>query len=79
MKCIKPVHLGSKEIRLGAVTKYSGHGKAISSYERVSGVPVSTAFLLVRMEVVVLYFVHLTELRWLVCSSAASSSLVLLL
>lgn len=79
MKCVKPVHLGSKEIRLGAVTKCSGHGKAVSSYERVSGVPVSTAFLLVRLEMVVLYFVHLTELRWRVYSSAASSSLVLLL
>lgn len=78
MKCVKPVHLGSKEIRLGPVTKYSGHGKAIS-YERVSGVPVSTASLLVGMELVVLYFVHLTELKWLVCSSAVSSNLVLLL
>lgn len=38
MKCVKPVCLGSKETRLGAVTMhYNGHGKAISLDEIVSG------------------------------------------
>lgn len=37
MKCVKPVRLGSEETRLGAVSDYNGHGKAISSDEIVSG------------------------------------------